>query len=90
MNNACSVGLIAFISRYSLEGENFPKLVENKIYVDCLLLPLPKDATHPNFAEKTFAKSYKTSKFAKVFPLESFPLYSTLLDVFCATWVCGC
>ena len=29
----------------------------------------------PNFVEKTFAKSYKTFKFAKVFSLESFPLY---------------
>ena len=32
-----------------------------------------KDATPPNFAEKTF---YKTLKFMKVFSLESFPLYS--------------
>ena len=29
----------------------------------------------PNFAEKTFAYSRKTAKFAKVFSLESFPLY---------------
>ena len=29
-----------------------------------------------NFAEKTFANSYKTSKFVKVFSLKSFPLYS--------------
>ena len=34
-----------------------------------------KDATPSNFAEKTFANSYKTAKFAKVFSLESFPLY---------------
>ena len=31
----------------------------------------------PNFAEKTFAYSHKTVKFAQVFSLESFPLYST-------------
>ena len=35
----------------------------------------PKDTTPPNYAEKTFANSYKTSKFAKVFSLEIFPLY---------------
>ena len=29
----------------------------------------------PNFTEKTFANSHKTVKFAKVFSLESFPLY---------------
>ena len=34
-----------------------------------------KNAMPPNFAEKTFANSYKTSKFAKVFNLKSFPLY---------------
>lgn len=37
-------------------------------------------ATHrchtPNFTEKTFANSYKTSKLAKVFSHESLPLYS--------------
>ena len=38
----------------------------------------PKDATPPSFAEKTFANRHKTAKFAKVFSLESFPLYSTM------------
>ena len=38
----------------------------------CSLVP-PKDAMPPNFAEKT---PNKTSKFAKVFYLKSFPLYS--------------
>ena len=37
----------------------------------------PKDATSPNFIEKTFANSHKTLKFAQVFSLESFPLYLT-------------
>ena len=32
----------------------------------------------PNFAEKTFVCSHKTAKFAKVFSLESFPLYGSL------------
>ena len=31
----------------------------------------------PNFTEKTFMNSHKTAKFAQVFSLESFPLYST-------------
>ena len=37
---------------------------------------MPKDTTPQNFAEKAFANSHKTPKFAKVFSLESFPLYS--------------
>ena len=60
-------------------GEKIRELVE-KIFVENTfadwLLVLPKDATPPNFVEKTFANSHKTSKFAKVFSLESFPLYS--------------
>ena len=31
----------------------------------------------PNFVEKTFTYSHKTTKFTKVFSLESFPLYGT-------------
>ena len=31
----------------------------------------------PNFTEKAIANSHKTSKFAKVFSLESFPLYGS-------------
>ena len=38
-----------------------------------LALAMPKDATSPNFAEKTFANSHKASKFVKVFSLEKFP-----------------
>ena len=57
---------------------NFHKLVGKKVmkktFAECLLL-LPKDTMSPNFAEKTFAKSHKISKFTKVFSLESFPLY---------------
>ena len=42
-----------------------------------LLNGVAKNATCPNFVKKTFANSHKTSKFGKVFSLESFPLYST-------------
>ena len=71
----------------NFQGRNFREFVENKIvmektFVDCSLLSPPKDTTPPNFAEKTFANSYKTSKFAKVFSLESFPLYSVLFHFF--------
>ena len=51
------------------------KFVE-KTFADCSLLP-PKDATPPNFAEKTFVNSHKTSKFTKVLSLKSFPLYGS-------------
>ena len=62
--------------------ENFRKLVEKKIFAektfaDCLLVP-PKDTMVPNFLENTFANSHKTSKFVKVFSLESFPLYGIM------------
>ena len=61
------------------ERENFHKLVKKtifagKIFMDCSLL-LPTDAMPPNLTEKTFVNSHKTVKFAKVFLLESFPLY---------------
>ena len=49
--------------KYNFHGENFHRL---------LTFAMPKDATPPNFAEKTFANSHKTMK---VFSLESFPLY---------------
>ena len=43
---------------------------------------MPKDATPPNFAAKTFTNSHKTVKFVKVFSLECFPLhvYGTASD----------
>jgi len=43
-----------------------------------------------NFAEKTFTNWLQTAKFAKVFSLESFPLYGTRLCrkfVFMYMWV---
>ena len=55
------------------------KLLLEKTFVKKLSLPIvpPKDVTPPNFMEKTFVNSNKTSKFAKVFSLESVPLYGT-------------
>ena len=38
---------------------------------------VPKETMPPNFAEKTFVDSHKTVKFAKVFSLENFSLYSS-------------
>ena len=43
--------------KYDFHGENFRKL---------LTFPTPKDATPPNFTEKTFTNSHKTAKFTKV------------------------
>ena len=52
--------------KYNFCGENLHGLLN---------FAMPKDATPPNFTEKTFANSHKTTKFAKVFSLESFQLY---------------
>ena len=49
--------------KYIFRGENLRGL---------LAFAVLKDATPLNFAEKTFANSQKTTKFAKVFSLESF------------------
>ena len=46
-----------------------------KTFVDCLLLPHQR-TSRPKFHGETFANSHKTVKFAKVFSIESFPLYS--------------
>ena len=54
------------ILRETFEGQNFHGLLTGVA---------AKKATPPNFSEKSFVNSYKTSKFAKVFSLESFPLY---------------
>ena len=56
-------------------GENFRGL---------LTFAMPKDATPQNFVEKTCVNSHKTTKFAKVFSLKSFPLYVTGDDPFTA------
>ena len=59
-------------------GERFRELVENEIscgetFTDCSLVP-PKDATPTNFLLQI---TTKPQKFAKVFSLKSFPLYSS-------------
>ena len=43
--------------------------------MDCLKPIIDGCGTPTNFAEKTFADGSQTSKSAKVFSLESFPLY---------------
>ena len=53
---------------------NKKRFLGDKTFMDCLLV-LAQVATCPSFAEKIFANSHKTSKFAKVFSLESFLLY---------------
>ena len=60
---------MAFISIYCIV-RNFHEFFAEKTFAGLLA-----GATLPNFAEKIFVKSHKTSKFAKVFSLESFPLY---------------
>ena len=50
------------------------KIFAEKTFADCSLMP-QKDAMPSNFAEKAFANSHQTSKFAKIFSHESFPLY---------------
>ena len=57
----------------SFQGRKLSRFGGN---MDCSLVLLLNDAMSPNFVEKKFANSYKTSKFAKVFSLESFSLYS--------------
>ena len=57
------------VKRETFEGENFREL---------LACAAPKDATPPNFTEKTFVNSHKTVKFAKVFFLKRFPLYGSI------------
>ena len=69
---------ITTVWRKTFKGENIHESVEigflwGKLAV-CSLVLSPKDA---NFAKKTFVHSNKSSKFAEVFSLERFPLYST-------------
>ena len=55
-------------AKYDFYGENFRGI---------LTFAMPKDITPPNFIKRNFVNSHKTAKFAKVFSLESFPLYCT-------------
>ena len=56
--------------KYDFHGEN---------HCGLLAFATSKDATTPNFVEKTSANSYKTTKFVKVFFLKSFPTYGVHL-----------
>ena len=42
-----------------------------------LAFAAPKHSMAPNFPDKTFMNSHKTTKFMKVFSLKSFPLYAS-------------
>ena len=48
------------------------KIFTKQTFTDCSLM-LPKNGVPPNFVEKTFANTHKTTKLAKAFSLESFP-----------------
>ena len=54
--------------KYDFPGENFHGL---------LTFAMPKDATPQILQGETFVYSHKTTKFAKVFSLNSFPLYGS-------------
>jgi len=62
------------------------RIAENMIFVEktfagCLLLPCQR-TLHPQILwRKLLANSHKTVKFAKVFSLESFSLYSMFLHI---------
>ena len=57
--------------RGSVGSENFT----DKTFMDCLKPNISGCGMPQNFMEKTFADGSRTSKFAKVFSLESFLLY---------------
>ena len=68
------------VQRETFEGENFRGSIgsENfaeKTFTDCVKQIIGGCGTPPNFAEKTFTDGSQTLKSAKVFSLESFPLY---------------
>ena len=69
---------------YTNCGGRWERLLKGGVFLSAYNIPYfangglvsPKqNATRSNFAKKTFTNSHKTSKFAKVFSLESFPLY---------------
>ena len=72
----------------SFEGENFRKSTSTKISRRKLSRILAIDrklvARARDVCEKTFANGPRSAKFAKVFSLESFPLYGTLVLLFLA------
>ena len=75
-------GLCVTCSTSPYSRKKISKLVKNfhEENFHRLLAGATKDAMFPNFAEKTFTNTYKTSNFTKVFSLESFPLHGTHKD----------
>ena len=72
------------VQRETFEGENFSKLVKSRFSQRKLSriahFCSAKGRHTPNFTEKTFTYNHKTTKFAKVFSLKSFPLYGMVLS----------
>ena len=66
----------------NFQGIKLWQIGEKSIFAEKILriahFCIAKGATPPNFVEKTFTNSHRTAKFAKVFSLESFPLYGIL------------
>ena len=57
--------------KYDFHGENFRRLLTG--------VAAKKDAMPPNFTEKTFTNSYKTSKFCESFLPRKFPTIQYVL-----------
>ena len=81
-NNTWHTIVQSTVSWETFEGENFHELVKSR-FSRLLAFAKPKDTAPPNFAEKTFANSHITVKFAKVFSLESFLLYGIPQAIVC-------
>ena len=56
--------------KMGFQGENFRGLLSRTVYIPPSLQTI---------VDKTFTDRHKTAKFAKVFSLESFPLYGNLM-----------
>ena len=74
------IRLIVYRIAVNFRGRNFHGSIGNenfteKTFTDCLKPSISECGMPQNFMEETFADGSRTSKFAKVFSLESFPLY---------------
>ena len=54
--------------------------------MDCSFVPTVSTEPSNNHG-KTFADRQKTAKFAKVFSLKSFPLYSISMGIYCCSYM---
>ena len=77
----CTVLQLLYRIAGNFRGRKLSRIGEKYDFRGLLAFAMPKDTTPPNFVEKTFTDNHKTAKFAKVFSLESFPLYGS---------ICGC